>query len=682
MANLQSNDYYSGNKISILIIYALSYALGILFFLFFDDFFFNIVGISSFLLLFLFLKHHSLHQTITLICLFLIIGYINTSLHTPNHNHLLTTYQDEGTILGKINSAIQRTSKGYYKFTIASEELVVNSERTKCNGNILVYTKAEPSSARYNDYIILNKEIKLVQPPQNPNEFNFKRYLNFHHIHFSTFCASDDFITIPNPSFSIIKIAHQTQDKLSNYLLSEISSPREAQTISALVLGKRDELNKEVIANYSAAGAMHVLAVSGLHVGILLLIIRFVFQQLLKNLFPKWLELIGTLLLIWSFAFITGLSASVVRAACMFSFIICGMHYKKDISIYPILAASALCMMLYNPYIITEVGFQLSYAAVIGIVFFTPQLQVMLPTSQYWLINKISAITGVSISAQLATAPIAILYFHQFPTYFILSNLVVIPCAFLIVITGIVKLIVGSISLLNSIIAKVLCGFSWFLNEVSEKTAGLPSATINQIDISILETYLFYGAIITFFLVFINRSHQYLKPSLLLVLLISISMIFEHSLRAQQRQLVIYNIKRETAFDIINGKEHLFKASAALLKNEEKLQFHIKHHWYHKNLKPAIIDSTTSPIRKYSFANQCIVHVSKQVTLNTPIDTDYLIISNNSMKLNEAIKNFNYKKLIYDSSNSNEFVSYIRNSPLYTDSVYIVSEQGSIISQF
>ncbi len=256
------------------------------------------------------------------------------------------------------------------------------------------------------------------------------------------FVPHSDFLIIPNQSFSLFKIAHQTQTKLATHLLAEISSLREAQTISALVLGKRDELNKEVIANFSAAGAMHVLAVSGLHVGILLMIIRFFFKQILRDALPKWFEITCTLLLIWTFAFITGLSASVVRAACMFSFIICGTFYKKDISIYPILAASALCMLVYNPYLITEVGFQLSYAAVIGIVFFTPKLQVNLPTSKYTIINTISTITCVSIAAQLATAPIALLYFHQFPTYFILSNLVVIPCAFLIVITGIIKLLV------------------------------------------------------------------------------------------------------------------------------------------------------------------------------------------------------------------------------------------------
>ncbi len=122
---------------------------------------------------------------------------------------------------------------------------------------------------------------------------------------------------------------------------------------------------------------------------------------------------------------------------------------------------------------------------------------------------------------------------------------------------------------------------------MSEKTANLPAATINQIDISIIETYLFYGVIITLFLVIFNRNQHYLKSALVFVLCISILMIFEHFVQAKQQQLVIYNIKRESAFDIIEGKNHLFKACSSLLHDEDKLQFHIQHHWCHKNLNPA-----------------------------------------------------------------------------------------------
>lgn len=679
MANLQSSDYYSGNKISLLIIYALSYASGILFHIFFKAYFYGALITLLVTLLLFFLKHRSLHQTLALISLFLAIGYFNTSLNSPDKNHLLQTYKNEGLIFGKINSKIQQTAKGYYKFTIASKQLVIENKRENCYGSILVYTKELPSSIHYNDYILLNKNITLVNPPQNPNEFNYKRYLNFHDIYFSTFCSLDDFSIIPNETFSIIKLAHQTQVKLSNYLLSKISSEREKQTISALVLGLRDELDKEVIANFSAAGAMHVLAVSGLHVGILLMIIRFFFKHIAKELLPKWFEVTCTLFLIWTFAFITGLSASVVRAACMFSFIICGTYFKKDISIYPILAASALCMMVYNPYIITEVGFQLSYAAVIGIVFFTPKLESTLPTSNNWLFKKIITITCVSVAAQLATAPIALLYFHQFPTYFILSNLIVIPSAFLIVITGIIKLIFGFIPFLNTLIAEALFWFSWLLNEVSEITALLPSATINQIDISILETYLFYGVVVSLFVALFNRNHHAIKWALFFVVLLSIAMINEHYSLINQQQLVVYNVRKATAFDLIKGKEHFFKVSSSLLNDDEKLQFHIKHHWYHKNLTPAVVDTSFSAITTYEIGNKTIVHVTKKITLNESICTDYLIISNNSMTTNEVIKNFTYKQLIYDSSNGHKFISKVKQRPQFSEKTVITSEQGAVV---
>ena len=490
MVKHQLKNYYYQNNIPILIVLALSYAGGVLVHIFFNAWFLKILLVLVFGIFGVFIKFKKIINTLLLSSIVFCIGFFSTKLHQPHANHLLYPYQKKSVIIGIINSDIQKAKSGYYKFTVNVKSLIYKKQKYNIDGTILVYFKNRPKNAFYNNFIVLKKDLTPITEPQNPNEFNLKRYLNFHHIYHQTFCDTTDVLILPNTTFSIRKLAYCVQKELEKSLLNGIKTKREQSTISALILGQRDEISSDTITDFSASGAMHVLAVSGLHVGILLYIIRLLFRKILKSQIPNWVQLLVTLSLIWCFAFITGLSASVVRAAFMFSFILIGTTFRKNTSIYTILAASALCMTTYNPYIITEVGFQLSYSAVLGIIYFTPSFQRLIPESKWKLINQIRNITCVSIAAQLATFPIGLLYFHQFPTYFIFSNLLVIPSAFVIVGTGVIKLVFSCIPLLNLVLAKILWCFSWLLNETTHIIASFPQATISEIDISIIETYL------------------------------------------------------------------------------------------------------------------------------------------------------------------------------------------------
>ena len=176
---------------------------------------------------------------------------------------------------------------------------------------------------------------------------------------------------------------------------------------------------------------MHVLAVSGLHVGIIFFILNFLLTPLNRNkrlLKIKLFLLVGAL---WFYAFLTGLSPSVMRSCTMFSFIVVGENLNKRTNIYNTLAASAFLLMLINPLIIFGAGFQLSYIAVISIVFFQPRLAALVAVKNR-ILKYVWDLFTVSVAVQIGTAPISIFYFHQFPVYFWLSNFIVIPGAALI----------------------------------------------------------------------------------------------------------------------------------------------------------------------------------------------------------------------------------------------------------
>ena len=250
------------------------------------------------------------------------------------------------------------------------------------------------------------------------------------------------------------------RDKLLNILKENGLKNNELAVASALILGYKDDLGEELKHSYSSAGATHVLAVSGLHVGIIFLVLNFLLNILDKNDRFKISKAILLICFLWAYATITGLSPSVVRAATMFSFVTIGKSFGKSSSIYNTLCASAFVLLVYNPYLIMEVGFQLSYLAVVGIVYFQSIIYKWIYVKNKFL-KYIWMITSVSIAAQLTTFPLGLLYLHQSPTYLFASNLFVIPGAMLIIGLGILLFITSWIPLISGGIGWLLAKFIW-----------------------------------------------------------------------------------------------------------------------------------------------------------------------------------------------------------------------------
>ena len=248
----------------------------------------------------------------------------------------------------------------------------------------------------------------------------------------------------------------------------------------------KDELDFEVKQAYAAAGAMHVLAVSGLHVGIIFLILNTLLAILDTSKKGRIVKAIILLISLWSYAMITGLSPSVLRAATMFSFVIMGTVLNRSSSIYNTLAASAFFILIINPNLLFEVGFQLSYVAVLGIVYLQPLIYKRIYT-RWWLLDKVWAITAVSIAAQIATLPLTLFYFNQFPVYFMLSNLLVIPSAAVILILGILLFIASPIPFISESIGWVLNKFIEGLNFGIKEIEVLPNSLIEGLSINVLE---------------------------------------------------------------------------------------------------------------------------------------------------------------------------------------------------
>jgi competence protein ComEC len=347
-------------------------------------------------------------------------------------------------------------------------------------------------------------------------------------------------------------------------------------------LGQKEYLDKDVLRSYSSAGAMHVLAVSGLHVGIVMLILAFFLAPLKKIQKGKIIYLICLLTGIWFYALITGLSPSVLRASVMFSFIIFGKELQRETSIYQSIMVSAFLLILIEPYIIFQVGFQLSYLAVLGIVYLQPKIGNLIYIKNF-ILYKAWQITAVSIAAQIATFPLGLYYFHQFPNFFMLSNLIVIPAAFLLLILGVSYFVLHLIPLLSDVILFLFDKMLTVLNWGVEFVQALPYSIVWGISIAWFEVILIYVALVLISLGLANKKVNYVFASLVLTLFLVGYNIYEKVRISNQHYACIYNVKDELAIDVFNGPENTFYSTKEFIANDEKLLFHVKHNWFYRS---------------------------------------------------------------------------------------------------
>ncbi|TMU55586.1 ComEC family competence protein [Flagellimonas algicola] len=327
---------------------------------------------------------------------------------------------------------------------------------SKSRGKLLLTLPLDSTSKllSVDDELVLWGKAETIRPPLNPNSFDYKDYLAKQGIRYQIRAQPDQFKIQENPSSTLYGIASRFRNQILSNLKQEEFGKEELSVIQALVLGQRDDISEDTYKSYRDAGAVHILAVSGLHVGILLLLFQFFLSPLERLPKGKTLKLIMVVLFLWMYAFIAGLSPSIVRAVTMFSFVAYAMHLNRPTNAFNILALSMFFILLIKPLFLFQVGFQMSYAAVFAIVWLYPKLQ------RFWypeniILQKSWQLMSVSIAAQLGVLPISLYYFHQFPALFFVSNLLVVPFLGLLLGMGIFVIVLSFIHALPHQVAEV-----------------------------------------------------------------------------------------------------------------------------------------------------------------------------------------------------------------------------------
>jgi competence protein ComEC len=535
-------------------------------------------------------------------------------------------------------------------------------------GKIILWIEKDSIAPKlmYGDVILTDNFYQQVKEPQNPNTFNYKQFLARQNIFHQSYRRSGEWYhTNINEGNPLISLALKMRNKALTTLENNHVQGKDFAVASALLLGYREFLDEDLQREFAGAGAMHILCVSGLHVGIIFMALSFLFGFLTKLPKGKYLKTTIIISLIWFYAAITGFSPSVLRASAMFSFVAVGQTFTRSTNIYNTLAASALVLIIADPFIISKIGFQLSYIAVISIVSLQPFFQKQLYFKNK-LLNGAWAIITVSMAAQIGTGPLSVLYFNQFPNYFLLTNLIVIPLTGLIIQGGIIFFLLAPLEFLSVYAGKLLSYLILILHKSVGIIEGLPGSTAQNLVITFNEQLLIFLFIILISIFLKKKEPKLIIPLLITILFLSASFV-KRSLNEQNiNRLVVYHVPRSTAIDIFSDGQCLSYSCETIHQNPRLVNFNLRGNRLKTGfINPPVVEKDTMFISDnflssngfISWKNQNIKVIDRETSLNPrsnfPGTINQVIITQNvPFKLQEVHSVFNAEKYIFDSSNS------------------------------
>ncbi|MCK9410711.1 MAG: ComEC family competence protein [Prolixibacteraceae bacterium] len=471
---------------------------------------------------------------------------------------------------------------------------MINSEL-----KILVYLPKSPAvkSAKPGDVLGLEGLPELVENDGNPYEFNYRGYLNNRGIGHRVFLREGQYKFLKGCSLmNISRHALVLREKLIEILYSSGIQKEHVALISSISFGARDEVDKETVQSFTNTGVIHVLAVSGMNVGLIFIILdlflRFLKRWKLGFLFHTLAVLTG----IWGYALVTGMSASILRASVMFTFVVIGNAFRRNANIFNSLAVSAFLLIFWDPAILRDVGFQLSYAAVISIVVIQPLLYKRFYVKNPFL-DKIWLLLSVTFAAQIGTLPFTLHYFHQFPVYFWLTNLAVIPLVTFILYLSFVVVFFAPVSgFLTSIFALSL---DWSVRLVLLSVnfvESLPHAVLKGIYPSYIRICILL--LIGWWLYNYYKSHQFrnLRNVGLLMIVLSIIEILNTYRHLTHSEIIFLNIPGTRAM-VITGEGRAVVLYDRCENADEKIGYVLKPYLGERGVNEAMMFQLSDQLR-------------------------------------------------------------------------------------
>ncbi len=561
-------------------------------------------------------------------------------------------------IIATIKEPSVEKAKSYK--ALATVDFIVNGDTaTTTTGDMLLYLAKDSGmkAPAYGDKIIFGNNLQRIKNSGNPGAFDYARYSAFHQLFHQAYLKKNDWHLIGHTRPSGYKsYIFDLREKIKNIIYNYIPGDNEKAIAAALLIGYKVDLDKDLVQAYSNAGVVHLIAISGLHMGIIYSILFWFFTKIPFVKKSKKVRLVLILLCLWAFALLTGASGSVLRSAFMFSFIATGMAFNKRASIYNSMSASAFLLLCYNPFLLWDVGFQLSYLAVLGIVISQPYIVKWLYFKNRF-INAVWQLSSVSLAAQLFTFPICMYYFHQLPLLFLISNLIAIPLTTVALWVCILLIIISPVNTVAILVGKIIFGIIWLINHTVFFINSIPFSLWDNISLNYPETIILYGIVCGFLYWLIKKEKIAFKFALACTLVLSCMISFYRWQVSNQKKIIVYNVPSHTAIDFVSENKYQFIGDEEMQTDGVLRNFH---------LKPGRIsmrvdhnaDSINSLYRNnhfLKFFDKTILLIDSAISYTVPqqkMNIDYIIISKNpKLFIPKLAAVFNVGVYIFDASN-------------------------------
>jgi len=557
-----------------------------------------------------------------------------------------------------------KLNKGNFRFEAEVIGMLQNGIIKKTRGKLSIIIESDSTGSFKPDYgnvLLIPGVYNAIEPPYNPGEFDYKSFMENRQIYFQSYVGRNQFMLLAaNEGNPLVRFALLFRRSLVSKFNSYISDLKAAALASTLILGYRAELSKDIIEAYSKTGTMHVLSVSGMHVGIIFLVLTVLLKPMDKSNSLKIVRILFILITVWFYSMISGFSSPVCRAAIMISFIVIGKAFNRNQNSYNLIAISAFFLLLYYPFYLFDVGFQLSYLAVLGLIYFQPKIYQSLFFKNK-LADYVWSYSALSIAAQLATFPLSLYYFHQFPLYFLLSNLLIVLPVTIIMYSGILLLIIP-FELFLIPLGKFLSGLINFTNEILFRIESLPFASLSGLWIN--EFQFFLICLMILILVFWSKSNMRssLLASIFLSLILLISISLNRILTIGRQELIFFSLRKNSAIAYSNGSKSIVLAN-----------FDSADRIFNYSIKPALESRIGSDIQLFNiedkvsgrsywsdsnfmqFGNLRLLRWDKTMILPNSgrrLKVDILILSQNPVQKLTDINNFiEFKKVLIEANN-------------------------------
>jgi competence protein ComEC len=471
-----------------------------------------------------------------------------------NQKNSISKLESDEALYSGILSDYPEEKENSFRLTVKLNQKILKETTRIVRGSVILYNKKEPlmSSLLPGDRLMIRFTPNEIINRGNPYEFDYRFYMENQGIRYYAFTDSNDFLTLTRPERR--KLIHRAliiREKIIwMYRERGITGERLA-LVAAITLGQKNMLDPDQKQHFIKAGVMHIMAVSGLHAVILSL---FVFNLLffLKRRF-NFLRVVITILILWAFAFVTGLTPSVLRATLMFSFLQAGNLMKRPVNGINSVLASAFVLILIKPSVIFEAGFLLSYSAVIFIICFYRDLYMKIQL-KHWLPDLIWQSGAVTLIAQAGTLPLTIMLFNRFPTWFLISNIIIVPLSSIVVITGCLVPLTFPIHFLSQFLAGLLNYLTGLTEWLTEKASSLPLSTIENIGMMSVECILLSVTIFLFTFFLLKRESFSIHYPLAALLLWIFTGTVKDISTARTREVIVYNSISSATIGIRTGR--------------------------------------------------------------------------------------------------------------------------------